>query len=167
MQSLPNKQLGVPVAQQAEYDAIAEKIAWSNPRVAAFSQYLLEDDPLGGAPGSSVHGGFVGFQTGLEYANGKPKPLYSSWPLPLVVTKVGHRFSLWGLVRPASGATKVTVLVQAKGAKSYRKLKVVSTNSAGYWTLGSSTQGVRWRVQWKSAAGVKYEGAPVRAYAAG
>ena len=64
VQSKPNRYLGVPVAQQAEYDAIAEHIAWSNPRVAAFSQYLLKDDPLGGAPGSSVHGGTIGFQTG-------------------------------------------------------------------------------------------------------
>ena len=54
VQSHPNKQLGVPVAQQAEYDAMAEQIAYNNPRVAAFSQYLLKDDPLGGEPGSSV-----------------------------------------------------------------------------------------------------------------
>jgi hypothetical protein len=165
VQSQPNKQLGVPVAQQAEYDAIAERIAYSNPRVAAFSQYLLKDDPLGGPAGSSVHGGFVGFQTGLEYANGRPKPLYSSWPLPLTVTKSGHGFSLWGLARPTSGATKVTVLVEPKGAKSYRKLKTVTTNSLGYWTLSSATQGVRWRVQWTSRAGAKYEGPPIRAYA--
>ena len=54
VQSLPNKQLGVSVAKQAEFDAIAEHIAYANPRVAAFSQYLLKDDPLGPA---SVHGG--------------------------------------------------------------------------------------------------------------
>jgi len=166
VQSVPNKQLGVPVAQQAEYDAIAERIAYQNPRVAAFSQYLLKDDPLGGPPGSSVHGGYVGFQTGLEYANGKPKPLYSSWPLPLTVTKLGHGFSLWGLVRPAAGATKLTVLVQVKGAKGYRKLKSVTTNGAGYWSFNSATRGVSWRVQWISPTGVKYEGPPIRAYAA-
>jgi hypothetical protein len=164
VQSQPNKQLGVPVAQQAEYDAIAERIAWSNPRVAAFSQYLLEDDPLGGPPGSSVHGGSTGFQTGLEYLNGRPKPLYSAWPLPLTVTKKGHGFALWGLVRPASSATKVTVLVQLKGARGYRRLASVATNNLGYWTLNSSARGVRWRVQWKSKAGVKYEGPPIRAY---
>ena len=48
VQSVPNKELGVSVATQAEFDAIAERIAWENPRVAAFSQYLLKDDPLGG-----------------------------------------------------------------------------------------------------------------------
>jgi hypothetical protein len=164
VQSKPNRFLGVSVAQQAEFDAISEKIAWSNGRVAAFSQYLLVDDPLGGKPGSSVNGGTIGFQTGLEYQNGKPKPLYFGWPLPLVVSKSGHGYSLWGLVRPATGATKVTVLVQPKGSHKFKTLSTVTTNSLGYWTLHSSTKGVKWRVQWKSPAGVKYEGPPISAH---
>ncbi len=160
VQSKPNRFLGVPVSQQAEFDAISERIAWSNPRVAAFSQYLLADDPLGGKPGSAQ----IGFQTGLEYVNGKPKPLYAGWPVPLTVSKSGHGYSLWGLVRPATGATKVTVLVQPKGSHKYKTLKTFTTNSLGYWTLHSSTKGVKWRVQWKSPAGVKYEGPPIGAH---
>ncbi len=163
VQSKPNKYLGVSVSQQAEYDAIAENIAWNNPRVAAFSQYLLKDDPLGGAPGSSTHGGAIGFQTGLEYVNGSPKPVYYGFPVPLVVTKRGHGFSLWGLVRPATGATKVMVLVELKGSRHYRTLKSAGTNSLGYWGFSSSTQGAHWRVRWKSPAGVVYEGPPIGA----
>jgi hypothetical protein len=163
VQSKPNRQLGVPVGLQAERDAMAEHIAWSNGRVAAFSQYLLKDDPVGGAPGASVHGGTVGFQTGLEYASGAPKPLYSGWPIPLTVTRTGHGFSLWGLVRPAAGATQVTVLVRLRHAKKYRTLKTVGTNSLGYWALSSATQGEVWRVRWTSPAGVKYEGPPIKA----
>jgi hypothetical protein len=163
VQSKPNKYLGVSPAQQAEYDAIAEHIAWSNSRVAAFSQYLLKDDPLGGAPGASVHGGSTGFQTGLEYLSGARKPLYFGWPVPLTVTKHGHGVSLWGLVRPATGVTKVTVLVEARGAKKYRTLKTVTTGSTGYWSLSSSTPGQYWRVRWVSPAGVKYEGPPIKA----
>jgi hypothetical protein len=164
VQSKPNRFLGVPVSQQAEFDAIAEKIAWSNARVAAFSQYLLVDDPLGGKPGSSVTGGTIGFQTGLEYLSGKPKPLYFGWPVPLTVSKSRHGYSLWGLVRPTTSSTKVTVLVQKKGSHKYKTLKTVTTNSLGYWTLHSSTKGARWRVQWKSPAGVKYEGPPIGAH---
>ena len=164
VQSKPNRFLGVSVAQQAEFDAIAERIAWGNPRVAAFSQYLLVDDPLGGAPGASATGGTIGFQTGLEYLSGKPKPLYFAWPVPLTVSKTRHGFSLWGLVRPSAGATKATVLVQVKGSKSFRTLKTVSTNSQGYWALSSSTKGLRWRVRWKSPTGVKYEGPPISAH---
>jgi hypothetical protein len=164
VQSKPNRYLGVPAGEQAEYDAIAEKIAWANPRVAAFSQYLLMDDPLGGKPGSSVNGGTIGFQTGLEYLDGKPKPLYYAWPVPLTVSKSGHGFSLWGLVRPTTRATKVTVLVQRKGSSKYRTLKTVTTNSLGYWTLHSSTQGAHWRVRWISPTHVKYEGPPISAH---
>jgi hypothetical protein len=164
VQSKPNRFLGVSVAQQAEYDAIAERIAWGNARVAAFSQYLLRDDPVGGAPGASVHGGTIGFQTGLQYISGKLKPLYFAWPLPLTVSKHGSAFSLWGLVRPATGATKVTVLVEAAHARRYRTLASVSTDSLGHWSLSSSARGARWRVRWTSPAGVAYEGPPIVAH---
>jgi hypothetical protein len=162
IQSKPSV-LGVSLTKQAEYDAMAERIAWSNSRVAAFSQYLLRDDRLGGAPGSSVHGGFIGFQTGLETVSGARKPLYFGFPVPLVVAKQGHGFTLWGLVRPTVGATKLKVMVQPKGSKSYRTLKVVQTDSSGYWTFSSSVQGSHWRVSWRSPAGVVYNGPAIGA----
>jgi hypothetical protein len=158
--STPNRQIGVPVAKQAEYDAIAEHIAYSNPRVASFSQYLLRDDPLSG---SGVTGG-VGFQTGLMYVSGTRKPLYLGFPVPLAVTKRGHGYSLWGLVRPTIGGTKLTVLVQPRHSRRWRKLRVITTNSSGYWSLNSSTSGSSWRVQWRSPSGAAYNGPPIRAY---
>jgi hypothetical protein len=164
VQSKPNRFLGVPVAQQAEYDAIAEHIAWNNPRVAAFSQYLLRDDPLGGRPGSSVNGGTIGFQTGLEYLNGARKPLYFGWPVPLTVSKIGGAYTLWGFVRPAGTTTTVTVLIRPRGSRSYRKLATVKTDNLGYWGLRSSASGVAWRVRWISPAGAKYEGPPIGAH---
>jgi hypothetical protein len=163
IQSFPNRFLGVSLAKQAEYDAISEKIAWSNPRVAAFSQYLLRDDQLGGAPGSSVHGGFIGFQTGLETVSGARKPLYFGFPVPLVVARQGHSFSLWGLVRPSEGATAVKLLVQPKGSSGYRTLKVVRTSADGSWTLHSSVQGTHWRVSWRGPTGVVYNGPAIGA----
>jgi hypothetical protein len=163
VQSKPNRFLGVPVAKQAEFDAISEHIAWSNPRVAAFSQYLLRDDPLGGAPGSSVHGGVVRFQTGLEYVSGAPKPLYFGWPLPLVVSKAGHSFSLWGLVRPTLLPTTATVMVLPRGSHRWRVLAHVHTSALGEWSLRSGVQGTEWRVRWASPTGVKYEGPPIHA----
>jgi Cellulase (glycosyl hydrolase family 5) len=165
VQSLPNRELGVSLAKQAQFDALDEHIAWSNPRVAAFSQYLLKDDPVSsGKAGASVNGGFIGFQTGLENVHGAPKPLYSSWPVPLTVTKQGHRYALWGLIRPANGPTRATILVKRRGARKYTTLKTVTTESLGYWSFSSAVQGTAWRVRWISPAGVKYEGAPIAAY---
>jgi hypothetical protein len=157
IQTKPNI-LGVSLAQQAQFDALSEKMAWDNGRVAAFSQYLLRDDRTGGPPGSSVHGGFIGFQTGLIAHNGKRKPLYYGFPVPLVVSRQSHGYSLWGLVRPSSGRTKVRVLVQPSGSRSFRTLAVVSTDARGYWTLHSSMRGSHWRVSWRSPSGSVYNG---------
>jgi hypothetical protein len=163
IQSYPNRELGVPQPRQAEYDALAEKIAWSNPRVAAFSQYLLRDDKLGGKPGASVHGGFIGFQTGLEEYGGKRKPLYYGFPVPLVVSRHAHGYSLWGLVRAATGPTTVTVLYATGRSNRYRTLKSVRTDASGVWSLSSSVRATHWRVLWKSLTGARHEGPPIGA----
>jgi hypothetical protein len=154
VESKPNF-LGVPQQQQAEYDAISEKIAWGNPDVVAFSQYLLTDE--------SPHNGLNGYRTGLQTSRGGFKTIYYSYPLPLVVNRSSSGYSLWGLVRPATGATKVKVRVQTPGSGSFRTLAVVSTDSHGYWTLHSSTRGAKWRVSWRSPSGVAYNGPPIGA----
>jgi hypothetical protein len=101
VQSSPDPS-AVSVAQQAEYLAISEHIAWANPRVVSYDQYLLTDDPpLAG----NIVERWSGFQTGLEYENGQQKPSYAGWRIPLSVTRTGSKtVSLWGLVRPAGMA---------------------------------------------------------------
>lgn len=152
VQTRPNDE-GVGLSEQPEYDAEAEKIAWENPRVTAFSQYLLEDETAN-SKGS-------GYRTGLETSSGAEKPLYQAWPIPLVVSSSGSGYSLWGLVRPAVGVTEVHVYVQARGSSRWRSLKTVKTNSLGDWTLHSSTQGSHWRVSWRSPGGSIYTGPPI------
>ena len=165
-QTRPNRFLAVSAANQAVFDAVSEHIAYSNSRVAAFSQYLLRDDPVGGPPGSSVNGGYVGFQTGLEYINGSPKPLLYGFRLPLTVARRGSGYSLWGLVRPATGVTRVQVLVLHKGSrKSVSLARSVATNSHGYWTLHTSARNaVSFAVRWRSPSGTLYTGASITPY---
>ncbi|HEY4895670.1 MAG TPA: hypothetical protein VII01_06245 [Solirubrobacteraceae bacterium] len=156
--STPARYIGLPVAKQAEYDAIAERIAYSNPRVASFSQYLLRDDKI-------RRRNTVAFTTGLEYANGRAKPLYAGFPVPLTVSRRRHGYELWGYVRPAAGATQLTVEAQRSGGSSrFTRLDTVQTDSRGYWTLASTVAAGHWRVRWTSAAGVRYTGPSIRAY---
>ena len=57
--------------------------------------------------------------------------------------QAGHGFSLWGLVRPATGPTKVTILVKTRGrARSTACCKTATTESLGYWSFASTAAGV-------------------------
>ncbi|MEA2299901.1 MAG: hypothetical protein QOE44_436 [Solirubrobacteraceae bacterium] len=161
IQSKPDPFVGVPLAQQAEFQALSERIAYNTPRVRFFSQYLLRDDVP--RPGSSLQR-YSGFESGLEFADGGRKPSYSAWPVPVAVTRSGGRVSLWGLARPARAATNVEVQV-ADGKGGFRHLLSAHTNSLGYWTAHSTYRhGRRWRVRWTSPDGVAYVGPPIRAY---
>jgi hypothetical protein len=66
-------------------------------------------------------------------------------------------------VRPASEATSVTVLAQTGGSKRYRKLKTVTTDRSGYWSIGSAARAAHWRVRWVSPGGGVYLGPPIEA----
>lgn len=148
----PEPDIGVSPSTQAEWDAISERLAWENPRVASFCQYLLRDDVLGRGP-----------QTGLERLSGEKKPLYYAFPVPLTVSSVRGGYRLWGFVRPAQKATTVTVLIQRPHSKAWQVLKNVKTGGLGYWTLKSAVKASHWRVRWISPSGARYEGPPIKA----
>jgi hypothetical protein len=179
IQSVPYPAGGVSLAKQAELDAISEKIAWSNPRVVSFDQYLLRSD----VPGSAA-----GFQTGLETSKAVVKPALAGFRLPLVVTRTHTGVSFWGLVRPvgdtavpttpATGATGATgstgstaaartVVLQysSDGGKTWRTLTKAHTTSSGAWSAsGRFALHRMWRTKWVSPGGATYFGAPTRAY---
>jgi hypothetical protein len=162
VQSKPDPVFGVSLAQQAAFRSIAEHIAYRNPRVAAFSQYLMRDDNP--RPGPKL-ARYSGFESGLRFADGRVKPAYDAFRLPLVVTRHGRRVSLWGLVRPASGVTRVRVQFRAGGSREWRNLLRRTTNARHVWTARSSyRRGGRWRVVWTSPGGRTFTGPATRAY---
>jgi hypothetical protein len=132
-------------------------MAWRNPRVAAFSQYLMRDDNP--RPGSK-YSRYSGFESGLRGSGGKAKLAYSGFRLPLVADARGHHVDLWGYVRPKPARTRVVVQIRKRGSKHWVKLKTVSTNTRGYWRSATSPRrGAQYRVVWG-----KYTGPPTRAY---
>ena len=114
IESTPDPVRGVSLQRQSEYRAISERIAYDNPRVVAFSQYLLRDDlPKAGVPAIAR---YPGFETGLFTAAGKHKPSFDGFRLPLAVRRTSStRVSIWGLVRPAAGVTTATIESRSKG----------------------------------------------------
>jgi hypothetical protein len=90
----------VSPATAAYYLNWAEYLSWKQPRVASTMQYLLYDPPP-----EATNRGDGGFSSGLEFSNGRPKPTYAAYRLPLYLpltsTRRGRALEVWGCVRPA------------------------------------------------------------------
>ena len=98
----------MPLDTQAEYLGIAERLAYADPRVRSWGQYLLRDDPPAEGPPEVA---FAGFESGLLFSDGTPKPAYDAFQLPLAVRRSGDEVTIWGLVRPSTESERVELWV--------------------------------------------------------
>jgi hypothetical protein len=161
IQSTPDPIVGVSQARQSDYRAIAERLAWDQPRIVAFSQYLLRDDPS--RDGVPLALRYPGFESGLRTNAGKAKPALTGFRLPLAALRRGSRVSLWGLVRPAGGPTTATV--EYRSGDSFRKLFTVTTDARGYFTRNTTFRsGRRYRLVWTEPNGQTIRGTTTSVY---
>jgi hypothetical protein len=135
------KGYNVSLAQAAEYINQAEYISYKNPRVQSYDQYLLED-PAKPSP-SNDYGSYA---SGLETWNGKLKPSYDAYRMPLWLPKTspsaGQSIEVWGGARPApfasldTGGAPQTVAIQFEpsGGSTFTTVSTVTlTNPSGYF----------------------------------
>src|SRR5215213_165109 len=161
IQSRPDRIQGVSFAKQAAYLSLAEHMAYVNPRVRSFSQYLMSDDQ----PRASELNRYAGFESGLRTSKGRKKPAYKAFRLPLAVENYGRTDVLWGLVRPYRQATSVRIEVDPRGKKGWSKLADVKTTGTGVFSARAThRKGQRYRVKWISPSGKRYAGAATRSY---
>jgi hypothetical protein len=155
IQSKPDPYVGVSLRRQAEYLAQAERTAFFNRRVKSFSQYLLHDDqPRPGPPSAR----YSGFESGLRRSDGRAKPAYEGFRLPLAATRRGRSVQLWGLTRPSRARGSVRILY-GKGGR-WRVLEDVPTGARGAFTARTRhVRGRSYRVSWNG-----HTGPPVRPY---
>ncbi len=125
----PDPSLGVTPGQQDLFLQQGAYLAWRDPRVKLFSQYIWIDEPVRDA----AAGNYSGFQSGLRYVNGTPKPALAHFATPIFYD--AKRGQLWGQERPG-GKHTVTVQRRLKGSSTWTTLKAVVTDSRGYWGLG-------------------------------
>ena len=159
IQSKPDPIAGVSLRRQAEFLAISERIAYANPRVQAFSQYLMRDDKP--RRGSRLER-YSGFETGLRTSSGRMKPSYDGFMLPLAVTRYGSSDVLWGRVRPATGPTEVVIQNSLRGGRWKRLTALTTSGVYGARTEHRSRQ--RYRVRWRRPDGGTVTGPPIRPY---
>jgi hypothetical protein len=134
----PDRMFGVRVGRQAAYLNQSDWMAYRDRRVRAVAQYKLIDD----APLPS-------FQSGLRFADGRRKPAYAAYRLPIWVS--GRR--VYGQVRPARNGTPQTVRIQVRPPhrSAFATVKTVTVRSRhGQFLVRVPRRTGVWRLVWGS-----------------
>jgi hypothetical protein len=134
----PPIQGDVPLATAARYLNQAEYLSWLDPRIASTDQYLLTDPP---------GNGLSAFVTGLEFANGTPKPyVFDAYRMPLYLPRTsasrGSSLQVWGCVRPVgdlprhAAGQRVAIQFARAGTQRYRTVRTVALSDPhGYFEV--------------------------------
>jgi hypothetical protein len=95
--------------EQAVFLTWAEYLAWRNPRVKTYAQFLLRDLPYAG-PANPVRRPQGHWESGLLFADGRPKPMATSFRVGLHAERLRRRRTeLWGRVRGIAPGAVATV----------------------------------------------------------
>jgi hypothetical protein len=128
----PDPYQGVSTAEQERWLQEAAYRAWRDPRIKTLVQYEWRDDPLQvKGHGASA---YAGWQSGLLFADGRPKPVLDAFANPFWVTaRPGDpTVTLWGQVRP--GDAHMVSLERRLPGRSWRALSTVETDPYGVFT---------------------------------
>lgn len=141
---------GVSPVRQVASLAASEYLAWRQPSVRTWAQYLLRDD-------SPLYD--VIFTTGLRYADDSAKPLRRAFPMTLLVRKAGaSSVHIWGHVRPGEGRSRVEVRARPVGGAP-TILRRIWTDPHGYFQFDSAYEpDLRWQAEATLGDGRRLQG---------
>jgi hypothetical protein len=161
---------------QARFIGWSTYMAWSDPNMRMFAQFLLRDSQTGpGRPGTPSHWSL--YQTGLYYHDGQPKPAAEAFRLPFWVQPIvglgPPRVLLFGQVRAAHGTPQVVQVERlSPGGQAWLPVPVFTpscaaqdqflTNKAGYLLTAAASGGsTMFRLAWRRPGGGWEYGPPI------
>jgi hypothetical protein len=139
----PDRMFGVGLARQAAYLNQSDWMAYRDRRVRAVAQYkLIDDEPM------------PSFQSGLRFADGRRKPAYAAYRLPIWVSgRRSRRVRVYGQLRPAAEGTRQTVRIQVRRphGRAFATVKTVIVRSRrGQFVARVRRRPGVWRLAWGS-----------------
>jgi hypothetical protein len=140
----PDRVLGVSLGAQAAYLSESEWIAYRDRAVRGLAQYLLRDDPQ-----------LQGFQSGLEFVNGRAKPSLAAYRMPLWVVRHGVSVTIFGRVRPFADRGRGTVRIQLRlpGRRTFSDLFTATPGASGFFLVRHWSRRGTWRALWQPPGG--------------
>jgi hypothetical protein len=140
----PDPFSGIPLTRQDRWLQDAAYVAWSTPRVHALNQFRLTDGPIRGQGPLA----YREFQSGLYFANGKPKPSLAGFRSPIVVRPAGRaRLLVWGQAR-AGNEPAIVVEHRAPGSRTWVRIATASSSALGYFQVRVRRRPGSYRFQW-------------------
>jgi hypothetical protein len=141
----PDGLFGVSLAKQAAWINESDFIAWHDPSVRAVSQYEMRDEAS-----------LAAFQTGLRFLDGRAKPSWAAYRLPLWVARRGSKLLVWGQLRAAPDGAVEQVAVQnaptARGAFTTVQTLTVRSRK-GFLNVKVRKRAGVWRLAWTPSTG--------------
>jgi hypothetical protein len=139
----PDSILGVSLSRQAAYLDESDWIAYRDGAVRGLAQYLLRDDPQ-----------LSGFQSGLEFSDGRPKPALASYQLPIWVVRSGVSVTVFGQVRRAPAGGGGTVRIQLRlPHRSFSDFLTARVGARGFFVVRHWSRRGSWRAVWDPPGG--------------
>jgi hypothetical protein len=123
----PDPFAGVSLSRQSRYLQRAAYIVWRTRRIREINQFRLTDGQVDRGAGRR---GFIEFQSGLLFADRRPKPSLRAFRSPFVVS--GSRF--WGQVRGGTGPYTVRVQRRIGRRRWDTVLQLLVRNRRGYFS---------------------------------
>ncbi|HEY6759028.1 MAG TPA: hypothetical protein VI318_06035 [Baekduia sp.] len=144
----PDPYDGIPPARASRWLQEAAYTAWRDPRVRTLVQYEWQDEPV-----KSVGSGrkrYAGWQSGLLYANGKPKPALQGFQHPFVadVTTKAPLIRFWGQVRP--GRVHTVALQRRSPSGTWVTIVKLRTDAHGTFTKTLDARGLPGTYRYKT-----------------
>jgi hypothetical protein len=147
---------GAPLQLVPAYLNLAEYMSWRNPRVRSWDQYLLLD------PQPYIYS-HSHFDSGLEFADGAPKPTYAAYRMPIYLPATrearGGKLAVWGCVRPAgyysAAPQRAEIQLQRGGHGTFTTVSSVTlaTSNCYFDVMVSFSSGGSVRVAWSYPGG--------------
>jgi hypothetical protein len=132
----PSKWLGVSNTLQARYVAEAALRAYLAPRVDLLIHFLVRDEPNA-----------LKWTSGFYTSRGKVKPSFAAFPLPLAqVIRHGARTTVWGQVRPRTGAQPYRLQLLRNGRWQWVGGTRLTTRAGSLSRIVTAGAGARLRI---------------------
>ena len=136
--SPPDHQVGIRLDQQDAWLQQTAYLAWKHPRILSLIHYQWEDEPVRYRGVGNLS--YTGWQSGLHFVTGRPKPALRSFPTPLVFEKTGPGVGrLWGQVRPG-GVHAVRLERRRFGETAFTPVADLQTAADGTFSRTTGVQ---------------------------